>query len=340
MTTTPPLVRVERLRTWFPIGGGVMQKPHAHVKAVDDVSFDIRRGEVLGVVGESGSGKSTLGRTILGLIPATDGEVRFDGIDVRKASAAALRALRRRMQIVFQDPFSSLNPRLRVGNAIEEALIIHGLHTGPAARRARVEELLGLVGLLPHYADRFPHEFSGGQRQRIGIARTLAVEPDFIVADEPVSALDVSVQAQVINLLQDLRERFALTMMFVAHDLAVVRMISDRIAVMYLGHIVELADTDDLFAHPAHPYTEALLSAVPVPDPTARRGRIILTGDVPSPIDPPSGCVFRSRCRHATGPCAQTAPRLVEVAPGHHVACLLHADAAAPSDIHPTRLPS
>jgi oligopeptide/dipeptide ABC transporter ATP-binding protein len=330
MTSDTPLVRVERLRTWFPIGGGLMRKPFAHVKAVDDVGFEVRRGEVLGVVGESGSGKSTLGRTILGLTRATDGEIVFDGIDVRRASAAALRALRRRMQIIFQDPYSSLNPRLRVG-AIEEALVIHGLHGGAAERRARVEELLGLVGLLPHHADRFPHEFSGGQRQRIGIARTLAVEPDFIVADEPVSALDVSVQAQVINLLQDLRERFDLTMMFVAHDLAVVRMISDRVAVMYLGHIVELAGTDELFAHPAHPYTEALLSAVPVPDPTVRRGRIILGGDVPSPINPPSGCVFRGRCRHAGDDCARRAPPLVEIAPGHQVACHLHpAPAGAP----------
>ncbi len=323
MTRSDVLLRVDHLRTWFPINGGVFGRSVAAVKAVDDVSLTIKKGEVLGVVGESGSGKTTLGRTVLGLNPATEGSITFDGIDMIALSAKERRAMRRRMQIVFQDPFSSLNPRIRVGDAIEEAMIIHGLRGDHAARRARVEELLEMVGLFAHHADRFPHEFSGGQRQRIGIARTLAVEPEFIVADEPVSALDVSVQAQVINLLQDMRETFDLTMMFIAHDLAVVRLISDRIAVMYLGRLVEVAEADELFINPRHPYTKALLSAVPIPDPEAKSDRVILQGDVPSPINPPSGCVFRTRCPMATAKCASTIPQLKECAPGHEHACLL-----------------
>ena len=323
MNAPDVLLRVENLRTWFPVRGGVFGRSIANVKAVDDVSLTVRKGEVLGVVGESGSGKTTLGRTVLGLAPATDGEVVFDGIDMKTLSNEQRRIMRRRMQIVFQDPFSSLNPRIRVGDAIEEAMVIHGLRGDHESRRARVEEILEMVGLFAHYADRYPHEFSGGQRQRIGIARTLAVEPEFIVADEPVSALDVSVQAQVINLLQDMREAFDLTMMFIAHDLAVVRLISDRIAVMYLGRLVEVAEADELFINPRHPYTKALLSAVPVPDPEASSKRVILQGDVPSPINPPSGCVFRTRCPMATEACAQTVPQLKECAPGHEHACLL-----------------
>jgi len=291
------------------------------VRAVDDVSFEIGTGEVLGLVGESGSGKSTIGRSVLKLVEPTSGEVRFEGSDLTRLSAHAMRPYRRRMQIIFQDPYASLNPRRRVGDTLAEAMATHGLHPG-LARRERIAELLSLVGLAPEHAQRFPHEFSGGQRQRIGIARALAVEPTFIVADEPVSALDVSIQAQVINLLSDLRERFGLTMLFISHDLDVVEYLCDRIVVLYLGKVMEVAPAKELYRAPKHPYTQALLEACPRPDPAARRNRRLLEGDIPSPADPPSGCVFRTRCPYAQDACAATVPPLRELAPGRFKACL------------------
>jgi len=318
-----PLVSVRNLRKEFPIKKGVLARQVGAVKAVNDVSFDVARGETLGVVGESGCGKTTTGRTILRLIEPTSGEIRFEGRDVRSMDTSELRALRREMQIIFQDPVSSLNPRMAVGAIIREGLTIHKLAEGAAAD-ARVRQLLQEVGLRPEYANRYPHEFSGGQRQRIGIARALSVEPKFIVCDEPVSALDVSVQAQVINLLVDLQREHNLTYMFIAHDLSVVEHIADRVAVMYLGKIVELATADDLYREPLMPYTQALLSAVPVADPHARKERIILQGDVPSPANPPSGCVFHPRCHHPAkdAACAKIVPPLEEKAPGHLVACI------------------
>jgi len=316
------LIKVNNLKKWFPIRGGILSRTVGYVKAVNDISFYVNRGEVLGLVGESGSGKTTAGRTILRLIEPTEGEVVFDGTDVVALSKAELRPFRRRMQIIFQDPFASLNPRMTVGDIIAEPLIIHRLVKTPQERTDRVAELLKLVGLSPDHMRRYPHEFSGGQRQRIGIARALAVDPEFIVADEPVSALDVSIQAQVVNLLQDLKDDLGLTLLFIAHDLAVVEYISDRIAVMYLGKIMEMAPAKELYTQPQHPYTEALLSAVPVPDPTIKRERIVLEGDIPSPINPPSGCVFRTRCRYAIPECAETVPELREVSPGHFKACI------------------
>jgi len=316
------LIKVNNLKKWFPIRGGILSRTVGYVKAVNDISFYVNRGEVLGLVGESGSGKTTAGRTILRLIEPTEGEVVFDGTDVVALSKAELRPFRRRMQIIFQDPFASLNPRMTVGDIIAEPLIIHRLVKSPQERTERVAELLKLVGLSPDHMRRYPHEFSGGQRQRIGIARALAVDPEFIVADEPVSALDVSIQAQVVNLLQDLKDDLGLTLLFIAHDLAVVEYISDRIAVMYLGKIMEMAPAKELYTQPQHPYTEALLSAVPVPDPTIKRERIVLEGDIPSPINPPSGCVFRTRCRYAIPECAETVPELREVSPGHFKACI------------------
>jgi peptide/nickel transport system ATP-binding protein len=318
---TPPLLEVERLTKRFPIGGGLFSRRRGTMTAVDRVGFAIARGEVVGLVGESGSGKSTVGRCLLRLTEPSEGAVRFDGVDVLAASRGVLQALRRRMQIVFQDPYASLNPRLRVEASIGEAFDIHGLHRG-GDQRARIAELLRRVGLEPDHMRRYPHEFSGGQRQRIGIARALAVEPDFIVADEPVSALDVSVQAQVMNLLADLQEALGLTILFIAHDLAVVEYISDRVIVMYLGRIMEVAPSRTLYTAPRHPYTWALLSAAPVPDPTARRERIILKGEIPSPLDPPSGCVFRTRCPHAIADCAAIEPQLRPVGDGHAVACI------------------
>jgi len=308
------LVTVRGLRKYF----GRPQRP---VRAVDGVSFDIAKGEVLGLVGESGSGKSTIGRSVLKLVEPSAGEIRFAGRDLAPLSARQMRPYRRRMQIIFQDPYASLNPRRRVGDTIGEALDAHDLHQGPA-RAKRIAELLGLVGLAPEYARRFPHEFSGGQRQRIGIARALAVEPEFIVADEPVSALDVSIQAQVINLLCDLRERFDLTMLFISHDLDVVEYLCDRVIVLYLGKVMEAGPARALYRAPHHPYTQALLAASPRPDPHAQRERKLLEGDIPSPIDPPSGCVFRTRCPYAQEACAATVPGLREVAPGHFKACL------------------
>jgi oligopeptide/dipeptide ABC transporter ATP-binding protein len=321
--TTEPLLSVRNLTKHFPIKRGLFAREVGRVRAVDGVSFDVMPGETLGVVGESGCGKSTTGRCILRLIEPTSGEVRFEGDDLLALDGGALRRKRRQMQIIFQDPFSSLNPRMSVGAIIREGLTIHKLAEGSAAD-ARVRQLLDEVGLRSEYANRYPHEFSGGQRQRIGIARALSVQPRFIVCDEPVSALDVSVQAQVVNLLQDLQRQHGLAYLFIAHDLSVVEHIADRVAVMYLGKIVELAQSKALYDEPLMPYTQALLSAVPVPDPTVKRSRIVLTGDVPSPADPPSGCVFHPRCHHPQKDeaCARIVPPLEEKAPGHWAACI------------------
>ncbi len=318
-----PLLRVRGLTKHFPIRSGILQRTSGAVKAVDGVSFDIAPGETLALVGESGCGKTTTGRAVLRLIEPTAGEILFDGTDVRALRGEPLRRLRRRMQIVFQDPYGSLNPRMTIGAAIKEGLIVHDLAQGAEADR-RVATLLEEVGLRAEYAGRYPHEFSGGQRQRIGIARALAVQPSFIVCDEPVSALDVSVQAQVVNLLRDLQRERGLAYLFIAHDLAVVAHMADRVAVMYLGHIVELAPRSSLFATPRMPYTKALLSAVPVPDPGASRQRVLLPGEPPSPANPPSGCVFHPRCLHPAkdADCARLVPPLEEKAPGHFVACL------------------
>jgi oligopeptide/dipeptide ABC transporter ATP-binding protein len=317
------LLSVRDLVKHFPITRGVFGRPVGAVRAVDGISFDVKQGETLGLVGESGCGKTTAGRTILRLIEPTAGQVTFDGVDVLSLDPSRLRALRRQMQIVFQDPFSSLNPRMTVGAIVREGLVIHRIAEGAAAH-ARVRQLLEEVGLRPEYASRYPHEFSGGQRQRIGIARALAVEPRFIVCDEPVSALDVSVQAQVINLLQDLQRDRGLTYLFIAHDLSVVEHVATRVAVMYLGHIVELAAADDLYAEPLMPYTQALLSAVPIPDPQKRKKRIVLSGDVPSPADPPPGCPFHPRCHHPLkdAACTRITPPLEAKAEAHLVACI------------------
>jgi oligopeptide transport system ATP-binding protein len=322
--TTTPLLRVKNLTMNFKVGGGLLSRDAATVHAVDGVSFDIEAGETLGLVGESGSGKSTTGRCILRLIEPTAGEIWFEGRDVTALAPAALQSLRRDMQIIFQDPFASLNPRMTVGAIIGEALTIHKLAPSRQAFTERVVQLLETVGLQADHMRRYPHEFSGGQRQRIGIARALAVEPKLIVCDEPVSALDVSIQAQVINLLEDLQQQFGLAYLFIAHDLSVVEHISARVAVMYLGRIVEIASAHDLYAAPLHPYTEALLSAVPVTDPAARRKRIVLQGEVPSPLNPPKGCHFHTRCPIRDLPlCSTQVPPLEKKRDGHWVACHL-----------------
>ena len=319
--STDPLLSVKNLKKHFAVKGGVFARQVDKVHAVDGVSFDIGKGETLGLVGESGCGKSTTGRCILRLIEPTSGEVWMSGRDVTRMDHNALRTLRRDMQIIFQDPYASLNPRLTVAAIIGEALEIHNLAKSKKELEERVVQLLETVGLQPDHMRRFPHEFSGGQRQRIGIARALAVEPKLLVCDEPVSALDVSIQAQVINLLEDLQDKFGLTYLFIAHDLSVVEHISTRVAVMYLGRVVEVAPSRELYDNPQHPYTEALLSAVPIPDPTVKRKRIMLQGDVPNPIRPPSGCHFHTRCPIAKPDCAQRDPQLHEAKPGHWVAC-------------------
>jgi oligopeptide/dipeptide ABC transporter ATP-binding protein len=314
------MLEVRGLKKHFTTGGGLMGLGADVVRAVDGVSFSIERGETFGLVGESGCGKTTVGRCVLRLIEPTDGEVRFEGADLLDLGREGMRRRRRDMQIIFQDPYASLNPRMRVGEIVEEPLAVHGVGTR-SERRRRAADLLEEVGLTGDAAERYPHEFSGGQRQRIGIARALALKPKFIVADEPVSALDVSVQAQIVNLLQDLQEQHGLTYLFISHGLAVVEHISTRVAVMYLGRIVEVAPSRELYVRPMHPYTQALISAIPEPDPERRRERIVLTGDVPTPIAPPSGCRFRTRCPLAEPYCAEVEPELEELAPNHFVAC-------------------
>ncbi|MCZ6480574.1 MAG: oligopeptide/dipeptide ABC transporter ATP-binding protein [candidate division NC10 bacterium] len=319
------LLEVRRLCKYFSLTSGViLQRVVGLIKAVDDVSFFIRKGETLGLVGESGSGKTTTGRCILQLDRPTSGEVFFEGRDLAGVDENELRPMRRKIQVIFQDPYSSLNPRMTIGQIVGESLLVHRVVQGKAKYRERVKDLLSVVGLNPVMADRYPHELSGGQRQRVGIARALSVEPSFIVCDEPVSALDVSIQAQIINLLEDLQAQFDLTYLFIAHDLSVVRHISDRVAVMYLGKIAEVADRRELYENPLHPYTRALLAAVPIPDPAveAKRERVILKGEVPSPLSPPSGCVFHPRCPIAIPECSQVIPELREVSANHWVACI------------------
>lgn len=319
------LLEVKNLKMHFPVTSGLLfQRTVAYIKAVDDVSFVVRRGETLGLVGESGCGKTTTGRCILQLYRPTAGQIWFEGQELTGLSTRRMRLMRRQMQVIFQDPYSSLNPRMTAGNIIGEPLTVHGLVSSKVEYRERVADLLQNVGLNPYMADRFPHEFSGGQRQRIGVARALSVGPKFIVADEPVSALDVSIQAQIINLLEDLQERYSLTYLFIAHDLSVVRHISDRVAVMYLGHLVELAGRNEIYRNPIHPYTKALLSAVPIPDPVidAQRDRILLSGEVPSPLNPPSGCVFHPRCPIAAEDCSRVLPELREVESQHWASCI------------------
>ncbi|WP_373048145.1 ABC transporter ATP-binding protein [Vulgatibacter sp.] len=316
------ILEVQDLQMHFPVHGGILGREVARVRAVDGVSFSVNEGETLGLVGESGCGKSTLGRTVLRLLEPTGGTVRFDGTDITHLKQAELRPLRRQMQMIFQDPYSSLNPRMRVGDIVGEAFSIHGLASG-AEREKRVAEILQRCGLRPDVIDRYPHEFSGGQRQRIGIARALAVSPKLVVADEPISALDVSIQAQIVNLLLDLQAEFQLTYVFVSHDLKVVEFIADRVAVMYLGRIVEIAPAARIYSDPSHPYTQALLSAVPTVDPAKRRRRVILEGDVPSPMNPPSGCAFHPRCPEAGKRCTEETPQLVDRGDGHATACFL-----------------
>jgi oligopeptide transport system ATP-binding protein len=326
-STNEFLLDVKNLKMYFPITQGIIIQRHiGDIKAVDDISFAIKKGETMGLVGESGCGKSTTGRAILQLYRPTGGNIIFEGQDLTQLKGEALRRMRRQMQMIFQDPYASLNPRMTVGNIIGEPLEVHNIHSSKAERRERVQELLKVVGLNPYFVNRYPHEFSGGQRQRIGVARALAVNPEFIVCDEPISALDVSIQAQIINMLEDLQGEFGLTYLFIAHDLSVVRHISDRIAVMYLGKLAELADRDDLYDNPMHPYTQALLSAVPIPDPVIeeKRQRIILEGDVPSPANPPKGCNFSTRCPRVMDVCHEVDPEFRDLGGGHWVACHLY----------------
>ncbi len=318
-----PLLEVRGLKKYFPLKKGVFRRSAGWVQAVDGVSFHIGKGETLGLVGESGCGKSTIGRCILRLLEPTEGEIFFDGKNISTLDPAGMKGFRRKVQAIFQDPYSSLNPRMSVGHIVREPLLIHGLHSD-AGREERVEDLFRKVGLRPEYMSRYPHEFSGGQRQRIGIARSLALQPDLIVCDEPVSALDVSIQAQVINLLDDLKQEFGLSYLFIAHDLSVVEHVSDRIAVMYLGKIVELAKDTELYSHPLHPYTRALLSAIPIPRPQQKKKRTILRGEVPSPIHPPSGCRFHPRCPEGMKLCSQEEPGLKAVSDHHRVSCFLY----------------
>jgi oligopeptide/dipeptide ABC transporter ATP-binding protein len=317
----PVLLRVEGLKTYFPLRGGVFSTVRGYVKAVDDVSFQVRRGEVLGLVGESGCGKTTVGRTLLGLIEATAGTVVVDGVDLSVLNDAEMRAMRSKMQVIFQDPIGSLNPRMTVGAIIREGLDIHRIGSR-ADRQKAVSDLVDRVGLSPDVLNRYPHEFSGGQRQRIGIARALALGADFIICDEPVSALDVSIQAQIINLMRSLQREFSMSYLFVAHDLAVVEHISDRVAVMYLGKIVEMASRDELYARPLHPYTIALMASIPTPDPAVQAKAAPLSGDLPSPVNPPSGCRFRTRCPRAIPACSEREPAMVDYGAGHQAACL------------------
>ena len=319
------LLKVEHLKKYFPIQSGILAKKTGEVKAVDDLSFEVYEGETLGIVGEPGCGKSTTGRAIMRLLEPTSGKVTFDDVELTDLSNKEMRKMRRDIQMVFQDPYASLNPRHTVGKILEEPLIVHGIGKSKE-RKERVQELLEIVGLSSYHAKRYPHQFSGGQRQRIGIARALMTNPKLIIADEPVSALDVSIQAQVLNLMQKLQQELKLTYIFIAHDLGVVRHISDRVGVMYLGRMVELADSESLYKEPLHPYTQALLSAVPIPDPTHYREQILLEGDIPSPSDPPTGCSFHTRCPYATDLCKFTVPIFRKVKPGHAVACHLYND--------------
>ncbi len=322
MNAPGPLLAVEGLRKWFEIRRGIIPRVVANVKAVDDVSFTVARHQVLGIAGESGSGKTTIGRTVLRLIEPTSGVIRFNGTDITSLDAKRLRRFRRQAQIVFQDPFASLDPKMTIEAVVTEPLRIQGLCLGAGERRDRVVELLEMVALSSEHLKRRPHELSGGQRQRVGIARALAVEPEFIVTDEPVSALDVSIQAQIINLLDDLKRRLGLSLLFISHDIAVMEYLSDRIAVVYLGRIMEIGPTGAICGNPKHPYTEALLSAVPNPDPAGKSKRIVLTGDVPNPVSPPSGCVFRTRCPYAIAECAKAIPEFRDVGPDHLTACI------------------